>query len=503
MSDMDALMNQPSDKRRVAVVGAGITGLTAAYRVTQQRPDVEVVLLERTARLGGNIRTERVDGFLIDAGPDAFLRTKTEAVELARELGLESDLVTTQERRVYVVHRGKLVVMPAGMALAVPTRLGPLFATPLVGWGSKLRVARDLVWPARRRPADEDESIHDFVAGRFGHDAAERLAAPLLGGIYAGDVHDLSIQATFPQLVEMERKHGSLILGLFAAQRARDRNQPATAPKNRLAETWELVRWLWRPAAAAPSPFYSFGAGVGALTDALASRLPRGAVRLEAELSRLLPPNESSPRWRLSLGGAGELEADAVILTTPAHVAARLVPDPALREELSGIPYVSTATVFFGYPRAAVRHPLDAVGFIVPRGEADVFAATFVTSKWDHRAPEGHVLLRVFFGSSAHTPNPDSLDDGELVAIGQRELEHLLGPLGSPVLTRVYRYPRANPQPLVGHPSRLRRIAAELRRCPGLYLAGGAYRGVGIPDCIAQATDAAARALAERCPLDD
>jgi oxygen-dependent protoporphyrinogen oxidase len=440
-----------------------------------------------------------VDGFLIDAGPDAFLRTKSEAVELARELGLESDLITTQERRVYVVHRGKLVVMPAGMALAVPTRLGPLFATPLVGWGSKLRVARDLVWPARRLPAEQDESIHEFVAGRFGREAAERLAAPLLGGIYAGDTHELSVQATFPQLVELERSHGSLILGLFAAQQARDQSRAGTAPKSRWAETLELARWLWRPGGTAPSPFYSFGAGVGALTEALASRLPRGAVRLETELVRLALPNETSPRWRLHLGGAGELEADTVILTTPAHVAARVVPDPALARELSAIAYVSTATVFFGYPRASVLHPLDAVGFIVPRGEADVFAATFVTSKWANRAPDGHVLLRVFFGSSAHTPDPDSLDDEELLAIGQRELGRLLGPLGSPVLRRVYRYPRANPQPLVGHPSRLRRIAAELRRCPGLYLAGGAYRGVGIPDCIVQATDAAARALAECC----
>jgi protoporphyrinogen/coproporphyrinogen III oxidase len=493
-------MSQPSDRRRVVVVGAGITGLTAAYCISRQRPDVEVVVLERTARLGGNIRTDRVDGFLLDAGPDAFLRTKTEAVELARELGLGSDLVTTQERRVYVVHRGKLVVMPAGMALAVPTRLGPLFATPLVGWGSKLRVARDLVWPARRLPAEEDESIYDFIAGRFGREAAERLAAPLLGGIYAGDTHDLSIQATFPQLVELERQHGSLILGLFAAQRARDQSQPDTAHKGRLAETLELARWLWRPAAGtAPSPFYSFSAGVGTLTDALAKQLPEAAVRLETELVRLTPPGGSTQLWRLGTGDGEELEADAVILTTPAHVAAQVIPEPALREELASIPYVSTATVFFGYPRASVRHPLDAVGFIVPRGEADLFAATFVSSKWDHRAPEGYVLLRVFFGSSLHTPNPDSLDDGELLAMGQRELERLLGPLGSPVLRRVYRYPRANPQPLVGHPSRLGRIAAELRRCPGLYLAGGAYRGVGIPDCIAQATDAAARALAERC----
>jgi protoporphyrinogen/coproporphyrinogen III oxidase len=497
MSDMEGGMNEPV--RRVVVVGGGITGLTAAYRVSQERPDVEVVLLERNARLGGNIRTDKVDGFVIDAGPDAFLRTKAEAVALARELGLGSDLVTTEERRVYIVHRGRLVLMPAGMALAVPTRLGPLLGTPLVGWGSKLRVARDLIWPARRLPADEDESIYDFIAGRFGDEAAERLAAPLLGGIYAGDTHELSIQATFPQLVELEREHGSLILGLFAAQRARDKGRAASAPKSRLAETLELARWLWRPAANAPSPFYSFGSGVGALTDALANRLPPGAARLDTEVLRLTLRAEKSQRWHLALSGDRELEADTVILTAPTHAAARMVPDAALAEELLGIPYVSTATVFFGFARESVRHALDAVGFIAPRGEAQVFAATFVTSKWAKRAPDGHVLLRVFFGSSAHTPDPDSLEDAELLAIGRRELERLLGPLGSPALTRIYRYPRANPQPLVGHPSRMRRIAEHLGRCPGLYLAGGAYRGVGIPDCIAQATEAAARALADCC----
>jgi oxygen-dependent protoporphyrinogen oxidase len=495
---MDRRSKQP-EHPRVAVVGGGITGLTAAYRMATQRADVEVLLLERSARLGGNIRTDRIDDFLVDAGPDAFLRTKAEAVELASDLGLAPDLVTTQERRVYVVHRGKLVPMPAGMALAVPTRIGPLLTTPLVNWTGKLRVARDLLWPRSRAAEAGDESIYDFMSRRFGREAAANLAAPLLGGIYAGDARELSIQATFPQLPELERQHGSLVLGLFAAQQTRDRGRSSVRRSSRLGETLDLVRWLWRPegSGSAPSPFYSFRAGMGRMVEALVDRLPPGAVRLRSEVVRLVPSGDTRRRWSLGLAGGEELLADAVILTTPAHAATQVVPDSALARELKSIPYVSTATVFYGYPRHGVRHPLDAVGFIVPRGEAEVFAATFVSSKWEQRAAKDHVLLRVFFGRSAQTRDPDQLSDDELLAIGQKELERLLGPLGNPVLTRVYRYPKANPQPLVGHIGRMGRIEEHLARLPGLYLAGGAYRGVGIPDCVRQANEQATRALAE------
>src|SRR5690606_25828404 len=204
---------------QIVIVGAGITGLSAAWALHSARPDLTIHLLERRERAGGNIVTERADGFVLDGGPDSFLRTKPQAVELCKELGLDGELVGTREqaRTVYMVHAGRLEPMPAGMALAVPTRLGPMLETPLLSLPGKLRMAGDLVLP-RSRAAEADESVEDFVARRFGREAARRLAAPLLGGIYAGDIGELSIRATFPQLVDLEQKHGSLVLGLFAAQ---------------------------------------------------------------------------------------------------------------------------------------------------------------------------------------------------------------------------------------------------------------------------------------------
>jgi oxygen-dependent protoporphyrinogen oxidase len=489
--------NGKSERRHVVVIGGGVTGLSAAYRVHTSRPDVEVTLVESRERLGGNIITERSDGFLIDGGPDSFLRTKPEAVALCKEIGLGDDLMTPRDdaRKVYIVNRGRLELMPGGMALAVPTRVGPMLGTPILSFGGKLRMLGDLL--IRGDGGDSDESIEDFIARRFGREAAQRIAAPLLGGIYAGDIAQLSMRATFPQLVDLEHKHGSLIRGLFAAQMAR-RGQTSNG-SGRLRETARLVAWLKRDAEVAPSPFYSLKGGMGSLIDALAKALPPDAIRrgrAARQLERL-----ADGRWRVTLDDGQSLVADAVLLAAPAHVMAKLVPDTELASELESIPYVSTATVFLAFDQSSVGRELDGVGFIVPPGEARILAGTWVSSKWSHRAPEGSVLLRAFVGGaeSRGSVRVKEHSDDELARLAHEELERLMGPLGEPLFSRVFRYVDSNPQPVVGHTARLERIERRLGALAGLYVAGAPYEGVGIPDCVKQAEAAAARVLAERC----
>lgn len=477
---------------RVVVAGGGVTGLSVAHRLVEMRPDLTVTLLEPRDRLGGNIVTERRDGFVLDGGPDSFLRTKPEAIALAKRLGLDSELIAPrpEARKVYIAHRGRLEPMPGGMALAVPTRLGPMLATPILSPIAKLRMLGDLVLP--RSPARDDESIEAFVARRFGRQAARRIAAPLLGGIYAGDVAELSIDATFPMLVELERRHRSLILGLFAAELAR--RGAARERVGRFRRAVELVRWLEREAEHAPSPFYSLRGGMGSLIDALAARLPPGAARA-GDGARSV--ERSGNGWSVLTRSGERLGADAVVLATPAHVAAELVGDRDLAGELRAIPYVSTATVFFALDKSRVVNTLDGSGFIVPPGQARILAGTWVSSKWQARAPEGGALIRAFLGGAASRGSVDvcGASDAELTDIARAELERLMGPLGTPLFSRVFRYERANPQPVVGHRARLERLGRRLGAERGLHLAGAPYEGVGIPDCVRQAERAAQAVL--------
>lgn len=472
----------------VIVVGAGVTGLSAAYAVHRARPDCDIKVFENRDYAGGNIRTERIQGFVIDTGPDSFVRTKPDAVSLCRELGIESELIPTEDdaRHVFVAHAGKLEELPGGMALAVPTRLEPLMKTPLLSLPGKLRMLGEPLVPKGDRT--RDESIHDFFARRLGEEAAEKLAGPLLGGIYAGDVRELGIRATFPQLVELEQRHGSLLRGLLAEELARGGDAGA-APTAK-----DVLEWLRRRGAAhAASPFLSLKDGMGRLIDALVAALPSGAVESGCPVRSLRRDGEG---FQVEAETGDTLRADAVILACPAHVASHLVVDEPAQRELGSIRYISTATIFFGLEKKHVAHDLRGFGFIVPPGEAEILAATWVSSKWAGRAPEGHALIRAFVGGARDRARVEGSSDEELVELARRELERFMGPLGVPLFTRVYRYVSANPQPGVGHLEKLERLRARLATMPGLYVAGAAYEGVGIPDCVRQARKAAAQAIA-------
>ena len=486
---MQALAPRMTAPPRVAIVGGGVTGLAAAYAVKKARPEATVAVFEARDRVGGNIRTEHEAGFVIDAGPDSFIRTKPEALALCKELGIEGELMATNDaaRHVYVAHHGGLALLPGGMALAVPTRLGPLLSTPLLSPLGKLRLLAEPLVRASR--SGGDESIQSFFTRRVGEEAATKLAGPLLGGIYAGDVTELGITGTFPQLTAMEQKYGSLLRGFLAQTLAAEGKEPH-APSAR-----EVYKWLRRSGEAqAASPFLSFRNGMGTLIDALARALPPDAIRTSSPALAVIPRDGGGFTVRTS---GQSFDADAVVLAAPAHASARLVGDESVARELAAIPYVSTAIVFFALDRARVAHDLKGFGFIVPPGEATLLAGTWVSSKWEGRAPGGAALVRAFVGGARDPHRVARSSDDELVALTRSELERLMGPLGEARFTRVYRYTDASPQPVVGHAERVLRIREKLRALPGLHVAGAAYDGVGIPDCIRQANAAAARALSD------
>lgn len=469
--------------RRVVIVGGGITGLAAAYRLLRTGKDASgtplaVTVLEARPRVGGNIQTERRDGFVIDGGPDAFVATRPQALALCKELGLGERLIPTSEksRKVYIRQGGVQHQLPEGVVLGIPTRLWPLVKTRLFSWPAKIRMGLDLILPRRR--GGGDESVGAFMRRRLGAEAVDRLAEPLLGGIYAGNVDQLSLRAAFPQLLELEEKYGSLIRGTLA-QKAKHPQPKGKAPA---------------------SVFYSLLGGVGELVDTLGRAIDKmeGDIRLGAAVATVAPGpgGEGEARWHVHVRGEDQpVPADDVIFCSPAFATADALAelDSEIAARLRQIPYVSTATVSVAFPRADVPHPLDASGLILPKGEKhDVLATTFVSSKWVGRAPDDIALLRVFVGGY-RDPGALERSDDELVGLARREIEALLGVRGRPVLSRVFRYERGNAQPSIGHPERLARLRALAGKHPGLHLAGAAYDGVGIPDCIRQADEAAKR----------
>jgi protoporphyrinogen/coproporphyrinogen III oxidase len=460
-------MSSHDDAPHIVVVGGGIAGLAATHHLVelsreQQRP-VRVTLIEAGRRLGGSIATERVDGFVIEAGPDSFISEKPWALRLCERIAFTPRLVRTRDefRRTFVVHDGALHALPDGFLLLAPTRFWPLLTTRLFTWPGKLRMAMDLLLP--RGPQRSDESLGSFVTRRLGRQALERVAQPLVGGIYTADPDTLSLAATMPRFLEMERTRRSVIWAMWTQQHRAPAATRATSG----------ARW---------SLFVSADDGMQSLVDAIAQRLPEGTLRLGSPVATL----QRTQRWAVTTAEGDGLAADAVVLATPAHQSARLLDacDARLAAELREIPYASSATVSLAYRSDQIPRPLDSFGFVVPLVEARaIVACTYSSVKYPGRAPDGHVLLRAFVGGALQQELFDQ-DDAAMAASVRRELRELLGITGDPVLTRIHRHPQAMPQYRVGHLDRMARIDSALAQHPGLALAGNAYRGVGIPDCI-------------------
>lgn len=435
----------------IVIVGGGITGLSAAYELARRH--VEFVLIEASPRLGGLIRTEHTDGFTIDAGPDSLLVQKPAAIQLCEELGLSRQLMATRTpRTAYVLRDGRLYPLPSPSVLGIPTSLAALWRYDLLDWPARMRVAMEPFIPAS---AIEDESVASFFRRRFGAATVDLIAEPLLGGIHAGDVEKLSMRSVFPRLTQAAQQPGGIARNLGGVPRSADTGM-----------------------------FRALRGGMADLVSGIERTLPRGAVRTNCAATEI---QRRGSRWTL-LAGSDRIDASGVILAAPAPLAGSLLRplDPDAAQLCDAVPYVSTTSVALGWRRRDVTHPLTGTGFVVARRHNNVriTACTWVSSKWDHRAPADHVLIRAFAGG-AHDPGAVDLDDQGLIDMAVRDLAPLLGISAAPLLSRVFRARNAGAQHLVGHGARTAALAQRLALLPGLFVAGSGFESIGIPDCVA------------------
>ena len=449
--------------KKIVIIGGGITGLaTAFYLQEYARGAVDYTLIESTPRLGGKIASAHENGFIIEGGPDSFLAQKTAMLDLCRTLRLDDQLIgsNSAERTTYVWSRGRLHPIPEGMMLMAPTMVLPFLRSRLISWPGKVRMGMEMFIP--KRVKDEDESLASFVRRRLGAEALDKIAAPLMAGIFAADPEKLSLQSTFPRIPEMEKKHGSLLRGMMEKKRAQARHGSQHK---------------------CPPMFMSLYGGLQDLTDAIFAQLHPKSFRLNC---RVLTVRPHADQYRIALSDGSCILADDVIFATPAYVTADLIQqiDPALASKLRAIRYVSTATVSLGFKRSDIIHPLNGFGFVVPHSEKrKITACSWSSVKFNHRAPDDCALIRVFVGG-ARAESLAEQDEAALVHLARQELHAIMGITATPVLTKAYRWHRGNPQYELGHRARITEIEQIAAWHPGLHLAGAAYHGAGIPDCI-------------------
>ena len=467
--------------KRVAIVGGGISGLSAAFYLERERrkgAEVEYTLFESAPRLGGVMRSERVDGCLIEAGPDSFLTEKPWANTLCRDLGMEEQIVGSNDdaRKTFILVNGRLVPMPDGLMFMVPTKLLPTVFTSLFSWRTKFRMAGELL--ARPRQLNGDESAADFVARHYGDEVVDRLADPLLSGVYGGDADSLSVRAVLPRFVDMEANHGSLSRGML---KARSRMKAALAQAPRSERRGKAL-------------FSSMRDGMQQLVDAVAARLSPRSLRLSTPLRGL---ELRGQEWLALKESGGSEPYDHVVVATPAYVASALLRSsgPSLAVVLDQVAYSSSVTVALGYDAAQFAREPEGFGFLVPWNENKrMRACTYVHNKFPHRAPADKRLLRVFLGGT-RDKEVLSLSDADILSTVTRELQEIIGLRAQPRFTRVYRWNRAMAQYSVGHLDRVAEIERLRRQLPGLSLAGNAYKGIGVPDCVRTGMDSASEIL--------
>ena len=475
----------------VAIIGGGITGLSAAYQLQlkakEKGESINYFVVEKESRLGGNILTETVDGFIIEGGPDCFISEKPEAIELCCKLGLQSHLMKTNEkyRRTFILWRGRLHELPEGFMLLAPTSFSSFINNSLITPLGKLRMAMDLLIPAKK--SGEEESLAQFVRRRLGKEVLEKIAEPLVAGIHAGAPENMSLKSTFPRFMEMENQYGGLIRGMLKRKKQylNDRKGVRSKPPYTM--------------------FMTLKGGLAELINALTARLKPNAILAGQRVVNVKKTghnaNASPPQYCLNLANGNSLQAQAVIMATPSFIAAELLKglDQFLTSDLNSIPYVSTATVSLAYQRKDVLHPLEGFGFVIPRLEKrKIMASTWSSIKFANRAPKNKLLLRCFLGGAGNN-HLSLLSEGEIVSIAREELHDIMDIKTEPLFTRVFRWEKSMPQYTIGHGEKLQRINERLSYHPGLFLAGSAYKGIGISDCIKSGKQAAGEALEFLC----
>ncbi|MFZ3072254.1 MAG: protoporphyrinogen oxidase [Thermodesulfobacteriota bacterium] len=464
----------------MVIIGGGIAGLSTAYSLIEHSrlkgvKDLHITLIEKSSGLGGNIKTENIDGFLVEGGPDCFLSEKPWAMELIKRLGLETSLLPTRKPRgkTFVYHKGKLHLLPEGVILMVPTRMIPLAFSSLISIQGKLRMALEFFIPKRKEKTDE--SLGDFVRRRLGKEALDKIAEPLVAGVHAGDPETMSVRASFPKFVELEENHGSLIRGMLARMKAmRAHTKPGVKSNITM--------------------FMTLRHGLTELISAIVSKLEGVEIKTGIKVKGVLKKGNG---YEVLVEGSPSIEADSVVIAAPAYAAAELVKtlDKELSEKLLTIPYVSTATVSIGYKRKDIAHPLDGFGFIVPKIEKrKLMAATWSSIKWEGRAPEDSVLIRCFIGG-AKNEELVSLNDKEMTDVVRSELKEIMGIDAEPLFVRVFRWIKAMPQYTIGHETRVLKIEELAGKHSGLYLTGSAFKGIGISDTVREGEVTAKKVL--------
>ena len=466
--------------KKIVIIGGGIAGLAAAYHIHEEiskSTPVACTLLESSEKFGGKISTMRFDGFIVERGPDSFISQKPQAIELCKKLGLEDRLTGTSpdHPNTYVCLKNKLVTMPDGLSLMIPTKFMPFIFSPLFSWLGKIRMGMDLFIPKKKN--NDDESLASFVRRRMGKEALEKMAEPMLAGIYASDPELMSINSTFPMFVQTEQKYRSLILGMLARKRQQMIHQ-AKVPKGK--QPFSL--------------FMTLKNGLDEMVETLVEKATNITFRAGTKVMDLSRAEEG---WRLTLNDGSFINADAVILATPAKISAHLIEQtsPKVASLLNRIRYVSTATVSIAYKKEGFPHSLDGFGFVVPKKEGKrILACTWTSSKFPERVPEKHVMLRCFVGGAMREELAE-LDEGAIATMVREELLDIMGIDCEPVFLKVFKYKKSNVQYQVGHASLIKSIREELQSFPGLFVTGSAYTGIGIPDCIRDGAYAAKEAI--------
>lgn len=456
--------------KKIAIIGGGITGLAAALALEKDKTEVEYRLFEATDDLGGKIVTETVDGFLVEGGPDCYMAEKPWLTRLAEEVGLGGSLIGTndQDKGTFIFSRGRLHSLPEGLMLLVPTRIIPFALSPLISWPGKLRMGLDFVLP--QRLSTEDETLEHFVLRRLGREALEKIAEPLIGGIHGGDPATMSLQASFPRFLTMEKDYGSLVLAMLAARRKGAKKAPAQR--------------------SGPGTFFvSFRQGMAELVQGIRAQLS-GEILLNSPVQTI---HRQAGQYLIRTAG-GEYLADGVILAIPAPAAAKLLSplDSQAGQLLQTIPMASSATVSLGYRWSDVAHLKKCFGLMVPHAEGrKINAVTLSSVKWSGRVPsDDTLLLRTFLGGAKNSAYAE-VDEETIIAWSRQELADILGITAEPVLVKVHRWLKARPQYTLNHLERIKALEERLAGLPGIQVAGGSYRGIGVPDCVRDGTQTA------------